>query len=55
MIYDVRFNKVAFSLRKKRLKINMITLFKNRKVAKKRTGENFPVQISLVDMLKLTA
>lgn len=50
MIYDARFSKVTFSLRKKRLKINMIILFKIRKVAKKRIGENCPVQISLVDI-----
>lgn len=31
MICDARLNKVMFSLRKKRLRINMITLLKKRK------------------------
>lgn len=51
MIYDVRLNKLVFSLRKNRLKRGTVTLFRNRKwLIKKRIGVNCPVQTLLVDV-----
>lgn len=49
MIYDVRLNKLAFTVRETEEK-HGYTLQKQKEADKKRVGENCPVQISLVDM-----